>query len=110
ATCVRAGDTVTLYVDGVRVATQSGLCSAARGPYAFQIGAMIAGSLFFNGDIAEIQMYNRALNTLEITSANEVLAATYGIGGAAGTVVVWGSNSNGQTNAPKNLTNVLAVA
>lgn len=110
AMCVRSGDTITLYVDGVRIASQSALCSSARGNYNFQIGAMTTNSLFFNGDIAEIQLYNRALNAWEITSANEALAATYGIGGAAGTVVVWGSNVNGQTNAPKNLTNVLGVA
>ncbi|HXI73196.1 MAG TPA: LamG-like jellyroll fold domain-containing protein, partial [Verrucomicrobiae bacterium] len=107
---VRSGETVSLYVDGVRVATQTSLCSAERGNYNLQIGAMTTGLYFFNGDIAEIQLYNRGLSSWEITSANEVLAASYGIGGAAGTVVVWGNNSSGQTNAPKNLTNVLAVA
>jgi len=107
---VRSGETVSLYVDGVRVATQTSLCTAARGNYNLQIGAMTSGLYFFNGDIAEIQLYNRALSSFEITSANEALAATYGIGGAAGTVVVWGNNSYGQTNAPKNLTNVLTVA
>lgn len=107
---VRTGETISLYVDGVRVATQTGLCSGARGNYNFQIGAMTAGTLCFNGDIAEIQMYNRALSPWEITSINENLAVAYGIGGAAGTVVAWGSNSNGQTNAPKTLTNLTAVA
>jgi len=107
---VRAGETVSLYVDGVRVASQTSLCAAARGSYPFQIGAMTTGSYFFNGDIAEIQLYNRALNAAEITSANELLAATYSLGGAAGTVVAWGSNASSQTNAPKTLTNVVAVA
>jgi alpha-tubulin suppressor-like RCC1 family protein len=107
---VRAGDTVSLYVDGARVAAQSSLCPAERGDYSFQIGAMLPGSLCFNGDIAEIQLYNRALNSGELLSANEALAATYGINGAAGAVVVWGSNANGQANVPKNLTNVTAVA
>ena len=110
ALCVRAGETITLYVDGVRVATQTSLCTAARGNYSFQIGAMTTSSYFFNGDIAEIQLYNRALNSWEIMSINEVLAATYGVGGAAGPVVVWGDNASGQANVPKGLTNVLAVA
>lgn len=110
AMCVRAGDTISLYVDGVRVASQNSLCSGARGDYAFQIGAMTSTSYFFNGDIAEIQIYNRALNTWEITSANENLAATYGVGGAAGNVVVWGSTANGIANVPKNFTTASAVA
>ncbi len=107
---VRAGETVSLYVDGVRVATQTGLCTAERANYNFQIGAMIPGSLCFNGDIAEIQIYNRALTPWEITSINENLAATYGIGGAAGQIVVWGSTANGLTTVPKGLTNVQSVA
>ncbi len=107
---VRAGDTINLYVDGVRVAAQSSLCPGARGNYPFLIGAMTASSLFFNGDIAEIQLYNRALNAWENTSANEILAATYGVGSAAGPVVVWGNTANNLANYPRNLTNVLAVA
>ncbi len=106
---VRSGETLSLYVDGVKVASQTGLCMAARGNYNFQIGAMVAGSLCFNGDIAEIQIYDRGFNPREITDATEVLAANYGIGGTAGTVVVWGNNFYGQTNAPNNLTNVLTV-
>lgn len=106
---VRAGETISLYVDGVKVVSQTSLCTAARGNYAFQIGGMPGTSFFYNGDIAEIQLYNRPLNAWEITSANEVLAATYGVGGAAGTVVVWGNNANGQATVPKGLSNVLAV-
>jgi alpha-tubulin suppressor-like RCC1 family protein len=107
---VRSGDTITLYVDGVIVAAQTGLCADARGDYPFQIGAMTTGSYFFNGDIAEIQLYNRALNSWEINADNQRLAATYGIGGAAGTVVAWGNNTSGQANVPASVTNVSAVA
>ena len=107
---VRAGDTITLYVDGAIVATQNSLCPDARGDYPFQIGAMTTSSYFFNGDIAEIQLYNRALNSWEIMSDNERLAATYGIGGAAGTVVVWGNKASGHATVPASLTNVSAVA
>ncbi len=107
---VRAGDTITLYVDGAIVATQGSLCPDARGDYPFLIGAMTTNSYFFTGDIATIQLYNRALSAAEIASDNELLAATYGIGVAAGTIVVWGNNVNGQTNAPPSLTNILAVA
>jgi Regulator of chromosome condensation (RCC1) repeat len=94
----------------VLVASQSALCPDARGDYPFQIGAMTTSSYFFTGDIAEIQIYNRALTSLEVMSVNEMLSATYGINGAAGTVVVWGNNASGQTNVPVSLTNVTAVA
>src|ERR1019366_5259690 len=106
---MRAGQTISLYVDGSVVATQSSLCTAARGNYPFQIGAMTTSSYFFNGDIAEIQLYNRTLSSSEILSDNELLAATYGIGGVAGTIVVWGNNANGLTNVPASLTNVTTV-
>jgi hypothetical protein len=71
---------------------------------------MTTGLYYFNGDIAEIQLYNRALNSLELTADNEILAATYGVQGAAGEVIVWGSNSGGQTNVPLTLTNVVSLA
>ena len=107
---VRTGGTVDLYVDGNIVATQTSLCPAARGDYNFQIGAMTSSSYFFNGDIAEIQLYDRALNSWEIMSVNEILAATYGIGGAARRLVVWGSDSNGQTDVAPALTNLTLTA
>ena len=100
ALCVRSGDSAALYIDGVVVASQSGLCPAARGDYAFQIGAMTASSYFFNGDIAEIQLFDRALNAKEICGINEALSQTYGIRGAARAVVAWGGNSNGQLDVP----------
>ncbi|HUA39555.1 MAG TPA: LamG-like jellyroll fold domain-containing protein [Candidatus Sulfopaludibacter sp.] len=107
---VRVGDVIRLYVDGVIVALQSGLSPEARGDFPVQIGAMAPNLYMFNGDIAEIQIYNRALTSWEIMSANENLAATYGIGGAAGTVVVWGDNANGQANVPASATNLSTVA
>jgi hypothetical protein len=107
---VRAGDTITLYVDGSIVATQNALCPDARGDYSFLIGAMTTGSYYFTGDIAEIQLYNRALNPLEVMNDNEQLAAAFGVGGVARNVVVWGNNASGQLNVPGGLTNVLAVA
>jgi alpha-tubulin suppressor-like RCC1 family protein len=107
---VRAGDVVSLYVDGTLVASQKALCADARLDCAFQIGAMTASTYFYNGDIGEIQLYNRALTPLEIVAVNEGLAGTYGVGGAAGTVVVWGNNSSGQGTVPASVTNVLSVA
>lgn len=107
---VRSGETISLFLDGVRVASQTSLCSGARGNYNFQIGAMTAGTLCFNGDIAEIQIFNRGLTPWEVTSLNQSLAATYGIGSAAGCVVVWGSNASGQTSVPKGLVGVSSVA
>jgi alpha-tubulin suppressor-like RCC1 family protein len=106
----RNADNVTLYEDGTIVATQSGLCTEARIDCLFDIGVMPGTSYYYNGDIAEIRIYNRALTPFEITFMDEVLSATYGVGGMAGTVVAWGSNSSGQTNVPVSLTNVLFVA
>jgi len=106
----RNADTITLYVDGNAVATQSGLCTDARVDCPFDIGAMTGPQYYYNGDIAEIRVYDRALAPFEVTGVDEMLSATYGVGGMAGTVVAWGSNSSGQTNVPVNLTNVLAVA
>jgi hypothetical protein len=111
AVYARSGDAVSLYVDGVNNVTQSALCTAARGNYDFQIGAMTPGTLCFNGDIAEINLYDRSLNSWELMSVNEILAATYGINtGIAGSVVVWGDNTYGQTASPTPFTNVLAGA
>jgi Concanavalin A-like lectin/glucanases superfamily len=107
---VRVGGVIKLYVDGVLVASQNGLCPEARVNCPFDIGAMTGPLYFFHGDIAEIQIYNRTLTSWEIMSVNETLAAAYGIGGAAGTVVAWGSNSSGQTNVPASMTNLTAVA
>ena len=77
---VRSGSTIRLLVDGVLVATQSSLCTSARGAYDFQIGAMTAGAYCFNGDMAEIQLFNRALNSGELAAVGDSLARTYGIG------------------------------
>jgi hypothetical protein len=110
ATYVRTGDTVSLYVDGAPVVSQSALCPSARGNYNFQIGAMTSSSYFFNGDIAEIQLFDRALNSWEVMSLHEQLSAVYGIGGVARSAVAWGNNAYGQTNGPASLTNLSAVA
>jgi hypothetical protein len=107
---VRSGETITLYVDGVIVVTQTSLCPGARGDYPVQVGAMTSGLYYFNGDIAEIQMYDRALNSWEIARANENLAFVYGVGGSARTVVAWGNNANGQTTIPNGLTNLNITA
>ena len=105
---LRSGDTVNLFVDGVMVAGQSGLCTAARGNYSFQIGAMTSSSLFYNGDMAEIQLFNRALTSDEMTSVDQTLADTYGVrSGVAASIQAWGDNSSGQTNVPTGLTNTM---
>jgi hypothetical protein len=71
---------------------------------------MTTGPYYFNGDIAEIRLYNRALTPQEIADVNATLAGTYGIGGAAGRVAVWGSNTSGIENVPGSLTNAVAIA
>ncbi|EEF60041.1 LamG-like jellyroll fold domain-containing protein [Pedosphaera parvula] len=107
---VRTGGTIELFVDGVLVASQSSLCPAARGAYPFQIGAMTSSSLFFNGDIAEIQIFDRGLSSMELNSINQNLASTYGIRSAAGQLVAWGNNGSGQTTVPTNGVNIASAA
>ena len=107
----RSGDTVNLLVDGVIVAGQSGLCSSPRGNYSFQIGAMTSSALFFNGDIAEIQLFDCALTSDQLSNIAQILADTYGVNsGVAGTLLAWGDNSAGQTNVPAGLTNSVTAA
>jgi hypothetical protein len=81
---VRSGSTVTLYVDGSTAASQAGLSSAPRGNYSFQIGAMAEDAGYFSGDIAEIQIYKRALTAPEISKAIAELSQTYGVGAGQG--------------------------
>lgn len=107
---VRSGGTLALYVDGVVVAAQGSLCPAARGDYPVQIGAMAPGLYYFNGDIAEIQIYDRALDARELADVNDDLAATYRIGSGIGPVTAWGSDSSGQTDVPGGLAQPLAAA
>jgi hypothetical protein len=106
----RQADTITLYVDGTVVASQNGLCTDARIDCPFDIGAMTTGPYYFNGDIAEIRLYDCALTPQEIADVNATLAGTYGVGGAAGRVAVWGSNADGQANVPGSLTNAVAIS
>jgi hypothetical protein len=77
---VRSGSTVTLYVDGTIVASQNGLSPAPRGLYGFQIGAMAEDVGCFSGDIAEIQIYKRALTVQEVYPLVANLSQTYGVG------------------------------
>jgi hypothetical protein len=71
---------------------------------------MTGPKYYYNGDVAEIQLYDRALTPSEIVNVGEILAGNYDISGQAGAIAVWGSNSSGQTNVPFSLTNALAVA
>ena len=110
---VRAGDRITLYVDGNAVATQGGLCTAGRVDCLFDIGAMTTAPYYYNGDIAEIQLFNRALSPSEITSLDETLAGTYGVNNTAseaGTIVVWGNTASGQASVPGGVTSVETVS
>ena len=84
---VRSGGTIRLYVDGAIVAEQNGLCTQPRVSCPFEIGAMTTGPYYFNGDIAEIQLYTQALNTFEMANLSRTLASTYGLSGVAGALV-----------------------
>lgn len=66
ATRVRSTGVITLYVDGVQVATSTGGTNLLTGSAGLRIGSLQTGIQFFSGSIASVQIYNRALNAIEI--------------------------------------------
>jgi hypothetical protein len=79
--CVRDGGTSYIYVNGSLDSTQS--LSASTGwnsGTVLDIGKRSVPTVpdYYNGDIAEIRMYNRALNSTEITQNWNATKAKYG--------------------------------
>lgn len=74
----RTGNVVDTYLDGSRQQCKSNTLDNANAS-AFMIGQMAALSSKFNGDIAEVRVYNRALSDAERNIVANHLAARYGI-------------------------------
>lgn len=66
ATRIKSSGVITLYVDGVQVATSTGGVNSLTSPTSLRIGSLQTGVQFFSGSIASVQIYNRALNIVEI--------------------------------------------
>lgn len=71
-----ADGTDTLFVDGVSTVSGDSGANALDG---VRLGATVAGANFLNGDIAEVIVYDRALNSMERTRVERYLANRYGI-------------------------------
>ena len=75
----QSGNTTTLLVDG-KIYTTVGGGTSARNKYMFAIGSQSNGTGgYFNGDMAEIQIYRTALLGASLSNAWQRLAYTYGI-------------------------------
>jgi len=68
------------YVDGVHFgAAGTGGTEALNAPPALYLGAVPSGGGFFTGDIAEVQIYNAALASVDRLALENALKCKYGI-------------------------------
>ena len=64
----RSGDTLTLYLDGVKIGSQSGFAGTLIGGSDFKLalGQNVAGGYRLQGKLDEVRLYKRALSAAEI--------------------------------------------
>ena len=62
---IRSGTNIYLYIDGVLAATDTGTTLSTSGTAALQVGAY-SSSNFFDGQIDDVRIYNRALSAGEV--------------------------------------------
>ncbi len=75
----RSGGTVTLYIDGAKAASASGLQNSVSPgrPFQIHLGQRLDGQFRLKGALDEVRLYNRALSASEISglhSANTAIA------------------------------------
>ncbi len=68
ATRAQSSGALQLYVDGGLQASGTGTTNPLTAPAYLRFGAMQSGGGFFNGNLDEIKIYNRALGNLEIAA------------------------------------------
>lgn len=73
----RAGDQMLMWVDGVQVAAGPSVAGSVSRTVSFQIqvGERLDGAFHFNGSLDEVRIYNRALDTTELTQVQTTNAA-----------------------------------
>ena len=76
AVYTRHGGTITLYVDGQMDSRTDG-GTAARDARLITFGGLSTGAGFFEGDIAEVRLYNSELTTTEVLDLTEELQKHY---------------------------------
>ena len=74
-------NTVTAYADGVSLgtSTQSGMSGNFESGSAFRIGSRPASTTYFPGNIGQIQVYNRAITSGNVTTNFNAVKARYGL-------------------------------
>ena len=74
-------NTITVYVDGISIGTNTtSITGSFESNAAFQIGSRPAGGgSVFSGNISQIQVYNRALTSTEITQNYNALKGRFGL-------------------------------
>ena len=78
ATLTRSGATLTLYVDGNPVGSTSDGAEGPMSPIDVMFGTTSSsGNVGFDGDIAEVRMYDGALTSAEVAGVNNELNSYY---------------------------------
>jgi VCBS repeat-containing protein len=75
----RSGNTVTLTMDSMASGSRSDGAPTLRGATDLVFGALQTGQNFFDGDIAEVQLYNKVLDSSELTALRDELITKYNI-------------------------------
>ncbi len=79
AVFTRSGGTTSLYVDDFSPISRSDAGTSLRGAFDVTIGSLQTNENYFNGDIAEIQLYNKSLAGDEAVALAGQLVTKYGI-------------------------------
>jgi predicted alpha-1,6-mannanase (GH76 family) len=74
---------VALYVDGILSGTTTGSTASLTSPNQLMLGALQTLINFFDGDIAEVQIYNAALGDTTRVGLENALKCKYGMATAA---------------------------
>ncbi len=80
---VKSSGSITLYLDGNLAATASGNNQSLTAPARLTLGAQQVLNNFFTGDIAEIQIYNSAINDTDRPGYERALKCKYGLPGSS---------------------------
>ena len=76
---VATSGVITLYVDGMFTATTVGTMASLTPPSQLTLGAQQSGGGYYNGDIAEVQVFNTAVCDSDRANLESGLMAKYGI-------------------------------
>ncbi len=79
----KSSGAIALYVDGTLVAAATGGTQSLTAPNSLVLGAQGVLNNFFNGDIAELQIYNAALSDADRLGQERALKCKYGLSGGA---------------------------